>query len=59
MSFDEAAAYRHINHPNNPYWDPDTTGLCEGCESVRASGLCEGCRQENSRRKNELRGEVA
>lgn len=58
MSFDEATAYQHINHPNNPYHDPDVRGLCPGCESVRASGLCEGCRQENSRRKNERR-EVA
>ena len=26
--FDEAAAYAHINHPNNPYWDDGEPWRC-------------------------------
>ena len=35
--FDEAAAYAHINHPNNPYHDPDPRGLCPGCVTPLAA----------------------
>lgn len=46
MVFDEAFAYRHRAHRNNPYYEyPHPHQLCPGCESTNTAGrLCDDCK---------------